>query len=66
MSNLDAMIENQMDNETHLANLLSVGDTPVTEEAAIQESNVVLECDENGVFPDDEEDDAIEKELGVL
>lgn len=66
MSNLDNMIGNQMFREEFLNQVLSLEEIDnLQQEKSIQESSVLLECDEEGNFPDDYEDDEIDRKLGV-
>ena len=61
------MISEQVEKETLLEAFLdmTISNTPIVQESTINESSLILECDENGVFPDDVEDDEIDRKLGV-
>lgn len=68
MGNLtfDEMIAAQTESESFLESILdlTVNTTPISEQMNLNESSL-LECDENGVFADDEQDDEIDRKLGV-
>lgn len=60
------MIAAQTESENFLESVLdlTLNTAPISEQMSLSESTL-LECDENGIFADDEEDDEIDRKLGV-